>query len=316
MAKKLTKYQVRMFKMLIGSIIYFMIMVFGSIAGGLLVGENPDVPAFIFLSFTFLFVAFLYFYKIMVGKRRKFDIIRHSISISIYLVLTVLAFFIEKGTTFISLIGILYAGALVSDRTFSIIKKRRARNIILAVIFYIFATLIVLISLAVMGEEEMGTSILAINPLSLVVTSFVGVMRLIFSGLRGKTLVEIIRKTYTIEILYGLVTLIFATSIMFLLIEDGFNNYGDALWYCFAVVTTIGFGDFAATTVIGRILTVILGIYGIIVVALITSIIVNFYNETAHLNKEGDEEIKKEVQELDKSRKTYVEDNEDDELLK
>ena len=44
-------------------------------------------------------------------------------------------------------------------------------------------------------------------------------------------------------------------------------------------MTTIGFGDFSAVTPLGRILSVILGIYGIIVVALITSIIVNFYGE-------------------------------------
>jgi hypothetical protein len=44
-------------------------------------------------------------------------------------------------------------------------------------------------------------------------------------------------------------------------------------------VTTIGFGDIAASTPVGRVLSVILGLYGIAVVALITSIIVNFYGE-------------------------------------
>ena len=47
-----------------------------------------------------------------------------------------------------------------------------------------------------------------------------------------------------------------------------------------AKTVNIGFGDFAATTLPGRAISVILGLYGIIVVALITSIIVNFYNET------------------------------------
>ena len=45
------------------------------------------------------------------------------------------------------------------------------------------------------------------------------------------------------------------------------------------MVTTIGFGDLTPTTEIGRLLSVILGLYGIVVVALITSIIVNFYGE-------------------------------------
>ena len=70
-----------------------------------------------------------------------------------------------------------------------------------------------------------------------------------------------------------------------------------ALWYCFTVVTTIGFGDFYATTLIGRLVTVVLGIYGIIVVAVITSIIVNFYNET-----KGTDDIK-ELKDIGKENK-------------
>ena len=40
-----------------------------------------------------------------------------------------------------------------------------------------------------------------------------------------------------------------------------------------------GFGDLTAAGTVGRILSVILGVYGIIVVSLITSVIVNFYIE-------------------------------------
>ena len=61
------------------------------------------------------------------------------------------------------------------------------------------------------------------------------------------------------------------------------------MWYCFAVITTIGFGDFYATSLIGRVLTVILGIYGIVVVAILTSVVVNFYNEIS--NKDRKREI-------------------------
>ena len=72
-----------------------------------------------------------------------------------------------------------------------------------------------------------------------------------------------------------------ASSLVIMTIEPEINTFPDALWYCFAVVTTIGFGDFAAQTLVGRLITVMLGVYGIIVVAVITSIIVNFYNETS-----------------------------------
>ena len=73
--------------------------------------------------------------------------------------------------------------------------------------------------------------------------------------------------------------LIVAFSYVLEFTDEAFTSFWDALWYCFAVVTTIGFGDLTPTTDVGRLLSVILGLYGIVVVALITSIIVNFYGE-------------------------------------
>ena len=65
-----------------------------------------------------------------------------------------------------------------------------------------------------------------------------------------------------------------------MLSEEGIATFWDGMWYSFAVVTTIGFGDLTVTSTLSRAFSVILGIYGIIVVASITSVIVNFYNET------------------------------------
>ena len=81
------------------------------------------------------------------------------------------------------------------------------------------------------------------------------------------------------EIIGGLVLLIMAVSLVLTMVEPAMSKFVDALWYCFALVTTIGFGDITAVTAVGRALSVVLGIYGIVVVALITSIIVNFYSE-------------------------------------
>ena len=99
----------------------------------------------------------------------------------------------------------------------------------------------------------------------------------------------IIRETYASEILLGLLLLIFAFSYVFKFIEPGIDSFLDGLWYCFAIVTTIGFGDVSAVTIVGRILSVILGMYGIIVVAIITSIVVNFYGETRQKNGQAED---------------------------
>ena len=107
------------------------------------------------------------------------------------------------------------------------------------------------------------------------------ILVLSFKRMNLGILKKIIQKTFAAEILFGLIMLIIAFSFILQIFDPAFVelNYGDALWYCFAIVTTIGFGDITAVSIVGRILSVILGIYGIIVVALITSIIVNFYSE-------------------------------------
>ena len=86
-----------------------------------------------------------------------------------------------------------------------------------------------------------------------------------FSRIRLDILKDILKRTYAAEILFGIVLLIVSFSVVLSAIEPGIGDFGDALWYCFAIVTTIGFGDISAVSVPGRILSVILGIYGIIV---------------------------------------------------
>ncbi|MBQ8093965.1 MAG: two pore domain potassium channel family protein [Clostridia bacterium] len=100
-----------------------------------------------------------------------------------------------------------------------------------------------------------------------------------YSHFRMDVLMNIIRKTNAIEILIGMGVQILFSAILLAYFDPGIPSIGEGLWYCFAIVTTIGFGDVTATSLLGRILSVLLGIYGIIVVALITSIVVNFYTE-------------------------------------
>ena len=120
-----------------------------------------------------------------------------------------------------------------------------------------------------------------------------------FSRIKLKAMTKIIRKTFAIETLYGLAILIISSSFIFYIFDSEIPTFADALWYSFAIVTTIGFGDMVATTTLTRIMSVILGAYGLVVVAVLTSIIVNFYNETTKRdNAEKDvSEIMDEVEE-------------------
>ena len=83
--------------------------------------------------------------------------------------------------------------------------------------------------------------------------------------LRLDHIAQIIRKTMAEEIILLLLVLVTIFSIYFTLVEPNMVSFVDSLWYSFSVITTIGFGDVTVTTTLGRILSVILGMYGIIV---------------------------------------------------
>jgi len=95
--------------------------------------------------------------------------------------------------------------------------------------------------------------------------------------MKRRRLWHIIRKTKVIEELIGLLASMMIIAMFLTRLEPGIVTYGDGLWYTFAVVTTIGFGDIVVVTTIGRLLSVVLGLYGLFIIAIITSIVVNYY---------------------------------------
>lgn len=74
----------------------------------------------------------------------------------------------------------------------------------------------------------------------------------------------------------------FAAAVPIWIWEPNINTYGDSLWFCFASATSIGYGDFAAVTPIGRIITVILSVYSIAAIAIFTAVITSFFLDLAH----------------------------------
>ena len=97
-----------------------------------------------------------------------------------------------------------------------------------------------------------------------------------------------LNRVHALDVVFGLFIVLLLASFILPQVEDTINNYGDAWWYCFALITTIGFGDITVSSVIARILSVIIAFYGIIIVSLLTSSIVVYISE---LNKK--EEIER-----------------------
>ena len=93
---------------------------------------------------------------------------------------------------------------------------------------------------------------------------------------------SVIKRIEFHKVLGGFVAWFFVSSFLTMLAEPGITRYGDALWYSFVACTSIGFGDFTAVTFWGRLLTVILTIYEIVIVAMFAGVVVSYYLEVVH----------------------------------
>lgn len=100
-----------------------------------------------------------------------------------------------------------------------------------------------------------------------------------------RVLKGILQRTRTDRTLLGFVGFFLADALVILLAEPTVETYGDALWYCYIVIATVGFGDIAAATLVGRTATVLLSLSAIVVVALITGVIVNAHSEMIRLQQ-------------------------------
>ncbi len=95
----------------------------------------------------------------------------------------------------------------------------------------------------------------------------------------------ILKRTDAHKILTGFLGFIFLAAFIIWLAEPDITRYRDALWYCYAVISTTGFGDIVVSTFAGKVCSVLLTIYALFVIAIITGVIVNYYNEIVRLRQ-------------------------------
>ena len=233
-------------------------------------------------------------------ERTKISFIRFIILLVFDIALGIITLFAEKNTYLYSLTGGLYCVSIIVSRAFKIVQNHKLRNIIFNGAIILLATLLGLALFIPYTGGDIGDVVLIIC-IIVAIAAFGEVISNASSNLKYKTLFKIILRTFALEVILGLFSMIVACSLVYLLYEPEINTFPDGLWFSFTVVTTIGFGDFTIVTPMGRIATVLLGIYGIIVVAVITSIIVNLYNETA--GKQDAQEIKEIRSEEKKEKK-------------
>ena len=298
--KKLSPRQIEILVIVFGSIVSFLALLCALLSLNNL-SSNEELTAY-FKNYAFLTFICLALVRlpIIYHDRSKFNIIKNLAVMAIYVIIAVVILFLNFGVIEYAIVSIAYIVTIFINRLLKVIETKSIRTRVFNIILCVLISFLVLIVLGLAKNNDIKPimQVLLILIIALCVTD---VLFFAFSKIRLGAMLKIIQRTYAFEILYGLFILIISFSYIFYTLEPNINSFGDGLWYSFAIVTTIGFGDMSAVTGIGRILSVLLGVYGLIVVAVLTSIIINFYNET--VKKDDDKELKKIAAEEEKETK-------------
>ncbi|MBR6071214.1 MAG: two pore domain potassium channel family protein [Acholeplasmatales bacterium] len=244
--------------------------------------DSNNVALFIGLALISQTLHQVLLYLIYTNKK---DRLRILVVGCIYVVAAIFGFMARNNYVFFYLSTFLVTMALAANQILTIFKEKDKKGIITNILMSVVLIGLGVAVLFAMNEKES----VYIPLVSAILLLFISVRRILAPSLKYekmKLLVNIMVKTHTFDALICLLAFIIAFSFMFPMVETKITTFWDAMWYCFTVITTIGFGDFYAESVVGRILTVILGIYGIVVVAILTSVVVNFYNEVSAKEKD------------------------------
>ena len=90
-------------------------------------------------------------------------------------------------------------------------------------------------------------------------------------------------RTHADIILRGYLIFFFISALIITASEPGIKTFGEGVWYSFVSVMTIGFGDYVAVTFIGRLMTILLSIYSMLVFAILTGVITSFFMDAAKM---------------------------------
>ncbi|MBQ2681228.1 MAG: two pore domain potassium channel family protein [Eggerthellaceae bacterium] len=99
------------------------------------------------------------------------------------------------------------------------------------------------------------------------------------SFLKPRAIGLIIKASGLLPSTVAFVALFLVCSVLVALFEPNVNGFANSLWFMFQVVSTIGLGDFTATSFVGRAAAVVLSVYSVFFLALITGVVVSFCSE-------------------------------------
>jgi voltage-gated potassium channel len=105
-----------------------------------------------------------------------------------------------------------------------------------------------------------------------------------FLGILKKHLEKFLHTNGFIYVLYCAGALILLSSLAMGYLEQ--KSFGDALWWSIVTTMTVGYGDISPTTPIGRIIAIILMLFGIGMIGMLTGTITTYFTNRVQQKNE------------------------------
>lgn len=100
-----------------------------------------------------------------------------------------------------------------------------------------------------------------------------------------RTLVDVVRHSGLGPFTGVFLALFFGCALVVWLADPSQKTFGDGIWFCFQIVSTIGFGDVEATVGVARGVSVVLSVVSIFYIAILTGVVVSYVTETLKLRR-------------------------------
>ena len=107
-----------------------------------------------------------------------------------------------------------------------------------------------------------------------------------FYPLRPRILWQVVKAAGLLPVTAVFAVLFVVTSVVVWVFESDVSTFGDAAWFVFAVVTTVGLGDFTCGTAVGRLATIVMSLYSNFYLALVTGAVVSYCSKRLMAQKD------------------------------
>lgn len=87
----------------------------------------------------------------------------------------------------------------------------------------------------------------------------------------------IFKQTHMLVFLRGFAVFYVIACVLIWWLDPSITSLGDAFWFGFMIITTIGFGDYTVVHWGARLITALLGIYGIVIIAFTCGVAASYF---------------------------------------